>query len=186
GRLSAGVCCRMWTKATHERLAEHRVPEILEADLSSMMVDLSKWGVDDHLQLTWLTPPPKASVAQALDTLHQINALENNRITAHGKKIHNLACHPRIANMLLLAKEQQLEALATDLAAVLEERDPLPRDSGTDINLRIEALRRYRNNSGQGGKFARIEKVAASYRNMLKIDSDNSVYDAFDCGILLA
>jgi ATP-dependent helicase HrpB len=91
GRLSNGVCYRLWTLATHNRLAEHRIPEIMEADLTSLMLDMAKWGVTDINQLTWLTPPPKASLNRASETLHQIGALENNRITEHGKQIHQLA-----------------------------------------------------------------------------------------------
>jgi ATP-dependent helicase HrpB len=186
GRLSAGVCYRLWTAATHNRLAEHRIPEIMEADLTSLVLDMAKWGVSDINQLTWLTPPPKASLNQASDTLHQIAALENNRITEHGKQIHQLACHPRIAHMLLKAETTEMKQLATDIAALLEERDPLPRDSGIDINLRIEALRRARNNNGSGNRFARIEKNAASYRKLLQIEVSNEVYDAYDAGLLLA
>ncbi len=186
GRLSNGVCYRMWTMATHERLVSHRVPEILEADLASLALDMVQWGVDDIQKLTWLTPPPKIALAQAYDTLYQLNALENGKITTHGKQIHALACHPRIAHMLLMAKDENAKQLATDIAAVLEERDPLPRESGIDINLRIEALRRTRNNGGNVGRFARIEKIAASYRKMLNVKEDNSAVDVFETGLLLA
>ncbi|MCZ8284227.1 MAG: ATP-dependent helicase HrpB, partial [Bacteroidia bacterium] len=74
GRLSSGVCYRLWTKATHERLAEHRVPEIMEADLCSLVLELSKWGTDDITQMCWLTLPPKSALQQAYDTLQQIGA----------------------------------------------------------------------------------------------------------------
>ena len=185
GRLSSGVCYRMWTKATHERLAEHRVPEIMEADLASLVLDMAQWGVSNIQSLTWLTPPPKIALAQATETLHQLNALENNKIAEHGKQIHRLACHPRIAHMLLMASDDVTIKLATDIAAVLEERDPLPRDSGIDINLRVEALRRARMNNSLG-RFARIEKVAASYRKMLNVEMDNGAVDVFETGLLLA
>jgi ATP-dependent helicase HrpB len=185
GRLSSGVCYRMWTKATHERLAEHRVPEIMEADLASLVLDMAQWGVSNIQSLTWLTPPPKIALAQATETLHQLNALENNKITEHGKQIHRLACHPRIAHMLLMASDDITIKLATDIAAVLEERDPLPRDSGIDINLRVEALRRARMNNSLG-RFARIEKVASSYRKMLNVEMDNGAVDVFETGLLLA
>lgn len=186
GRLSAGVCYRMWTKATHERLSEHRVPEIMEADLASLVLDMAQWGVTNINELAWLTPPPKSALTQATETLQQLNALENGKITSHGKQIHRLACHPRIAHMLLLAQDETDKQLATDIAAVLEERDPLSRDSGIDINLRIEALRRSRNNGGSGNKFGRIEKVAASYRKMLDVEINNGPVDVFETGLLLA
>ena len=186
GRLSAGVCYRMWTAATHQRLAEHRIPEIMEADLAALVLDLAQWGITNIEQLTWLSPPPKASVAQAIDTLTNLNALESGRITEHGKQLHQLACHPRIAHMLLKAKDDDAVALATDLAAILEERDPLPKESGIDINLRIEALRRARQNNSLGNKFGRIEKVAESYRRMLNAQPNNGPVDVFETGLLLA
>lgn len=186
GRLSAGVCYRMWSKATHERLTEHRSPEILEADLASLVLDMAQWGIVDIQQLTWLTPPPKGALSQASDTLHQLNALDKGRITAHGKQIHELPCHPRIAHMLLMAKENNTLALATDLAAIIEEKDPLPREAGIDINLRVEALRRYRRDEGKGKSFGKIEKIAASYRSLLEIEEENEKFDPFETGVLLA
>ena len=186
GRLSAGVCYRMWTKATHERMAEHRIPEIMEADLCSLVLELSKWGTDDITKMCWLTLPPKSSLQQAYDTLQQIGALDSGKITEHGKQVHQLACHPRIAHMLLLAETESMKQLGCDIAGILEERDPLPKDSGIDINLRIEALRRARSHNAFNNKFKRIEKNAASYRKLLKLEADNSTIDPFETGLLLA
>lgn len=187
GRLSAGVCYRMWTKANQERMIEHRIPEIMEADLAALVLDMAKWGISNLNQLTWLSPPPKAAVMQAVDVLTNLNALDSNkRITEHGKEIHQLPCHPRIAHMLLKAKQDNAIALATDIAAILEERDPLPKDSGIDINLRIEALRRSRQNNSAGNRFGRIEKVAESYRKMLNQEAENGPVDDHETGLLLA
>ena len=186
GRLSPGVCYRMWSKATQDRLADHRIPEILEADLASLVLDMAKWGIIDVQQLTWLTPPPLATVSQAADTLHQLNALEHGRITEHGKKMHELPCHPRIAHMLLKAKEDGLLTLATDIAPLLEERDPLKTEAGIDLNIRIEALRRYRSGGGKNPRFNRIEKIAAFYRQLFNISKNNDPVDPYETGILLA
>lgn len=221
GRLSAGVCYRMWTKVTHQRLAEHRVPEIMEADLCSLVLELCKWGTEDISKLCWLTLPPKSSLQQAYDTLLNIGALESHtsttlsttrlaegnqgtnnqlqnrvtpsgvegqhyKITEHGKQIHSLACHPRIAHMLILAETLEMKQLACDIAAILEERDPLPKDSGIDLNLRIEALRRARANNSFNNKFKRVEKNSASYRKMLKIDASSAGVDPQETGLLLA
>ncbi|MCD6019182.1 MAG: box helicase [Bacteroidetes bacterium] len=186
GRLNAGVCFRLWTKATHERMAAHRVPEIEEADLCSLVLELCKWGNHDVTQLCWITLPPKNALQQAHDTLHQIGALDNNKITEHGRQIHQLACHPRIAHMLLLAETTGMKQLACDIAGILEERDPLPKDSGIDLNLRIEALRRARAHNAFNNKFKRIEKNASSYRRLLKLEANNDPMDAYDTGLLLA
>jgi ATP-dependent helicase HrpB len=118
--------------------------------------------------------------------LHQLGALENGKITTHGKQIHQLACHPRIAHMLLLATTDHAKQLATDVAAILEERDPLPKDSGIDLNLRVEALRRGRSNNALGNRFTRIEKVADQYRKMLNVQIDNGPIDSYETGLLLA
>ncbi|MDW3192142.1 MAG: ATP-dependent helicase HrpB [Cytophagales bacterium] len=186
GRLEAGKCYRMWSLGTHERLDEHRTPEIMEADLASLVLDLALWGITDVNQLTWLTPPPKGKLKQASDILHELGALDKGRITEHGKKMHKIPCHPRLAHLLLIAEEQDLLDLATDLAAVLEERDPLPPNSGIDINLRIEALRKHRSEDRQGRGLSRIEKVAASYRKLFDIESSDEPVDDFETGFLLA
>lgn len=185
GRLSAGHCYRMWSPVTHQRLGEHIVPEILEADLASLVLDMAQWGIIDPLQMTWLTPPPKGAVSQASDLLHQLDALENGKITAHGQKMLRLPCHPRIAHMLILAEEDDQLALATDIAALFEERDPLGREAGIDINTRIEALRTHRRENREGRKMARIEKIADQYRRLVEIEADNSFIDPYETGVLI-
>ncbi|WP_346854771.1 ATP-dependent helicase HrpB [uncultured Draconibacterium sp.] len=186
GRLGPGVCYRMWTKATQHRFEKHRTPEIEEADLASLALEMAKWGVDDINSLTWLTPPPKGHVEQAKELLQQIEALEDGKITEHGKAIHKLPCHPRLAHMLLLADEEDLTALACDVAALLDERDPLGKESGIDINLRIEALRRFRKGTLKNKRLKRIAKTAEQYRRMLNVEEDNSAVDCFETGLLLA
>lgn len=186
GRLSAGVCYRMWTKATDSRLEEHTTPEIEHADLCNLMLDMAQWGIADPRSLTWVTPPPQRHVAQASELLHQLEALENNRITDHGRQLHRLPTHPRIAHMLIRAQEAGHLALATDIAPLLEERDPLPPDSGIDINLRIEALRRFRREKAGGNRLMRIEQLAAQYRSMFNIDADNGAVNEYETGIILA
>ncbi|MCK6610665.1 MAG: ATP-dependent helicase HrpB [Bacteroidia bacterium] len=186
GRLYPGVCYRMWTAATHNRLADHRTPEIEQADLASLVLELACWGVNDVGALNWLNEPPKAHVAQAYDLLDLLGALENKKLSAHGKRIHQLACHPRIAHMLLLAQDEESQALACDIAAILEERDPLPRESGIDINLRIDALRRARKENAGSKKFQRLIKLAESYRSLLKIQENNQPTDPFLTGLLVS
>src|SRR5690606_8917112 len=127
--------------------------------------------------------PP--SVAQASDLLHALGALQNGKITPHGHAIHALPCHPRMAHMLLESKRIGQPGLATDIAALLEERDPLGRDAGIDINLRVEALRRHRAYGNAGKRFDNLEKIARSYRKLLGNDADNGTVDAHASGLLL-
>lgn len=185
GRLSPGVCYRMWSKTTHSRMTEHLLPQILETDLASLMLDMAQWGVIDINQLTWLTPPPKGAVLQASNTLHELDALEHGKITPQGTKMLKLPCHPRIAHMLLMADEDDNVALAADIAAFLEERDPLGREAGIDINTRIEALRRYRNQNRTGGRMAKLKKVADSYLKLFKLEAENEMPDPYETGVML-
>ncbi|MFZ9954510.1 MAG: ATP-dependent helicase HrpB [Flavobacteriales bacterium] len=185
GRLSPGVCYRLWTKPMHAKLAEHRTPEIVEADLASFVLDMAVWGVQNINSLTWLTPPPLHHIVTAKELLEELNALENGKITEHGKKMHALPCHPRVAHMMLIAAENDRVHLAADIAALLEERDPLGKESGIDINLRIEALRRERARKSVGRKFSRIAKIAEQYRSMFKSEENNSLVDPYETGVLL-
>ena len=186
GRLSEGTCYRMWTKATHSRLAETGTPEIEQADLSSLMLDMAKWGVIDPNELNWLTPPPRKNIIKASQLLHEIEALENNRITAHGKRLNKLPTHPRIAHMLVRAEEEGQLALATDIAPLFEEKDPLPQEPGIDINIRIEALRRYRRDKVGQKSLGSIEKLASQYRKLFDIKTDNGPVNDFETGLLIA
>ena len=200
GRLGPGVCYRLWSEATHHTLQPMRQPEILEADLAPLLLDLANWGVEDPKDLSWITPPPAGAVSQAREILKQLGALQDNKITPRGKEMLRLPTHPRIAHMLLGASafdfiqaNQQnpnsLVALATDIAAMLEERDPLAKNSGTDLSLRIETLRKWRKGEATIADryiLERIERMAASWRKILKINLDDSPPADTDVGRLLA
>ncbi len=187
GRLGPGVCYRLWNEATHHNLIPTRQPEILDADLSSMILELANWGIYDMSNLSWITPPPAGAVSQAKELLQQLGAIQDNVITTRGKKMLKLPTHPRIAHMLLLNHDNL--PLATDIAALLEERDPLEKNAGADLCLRIDALRKWR--SGQSvnadrAALERIEKLAASWRKIFNIKTDNvSIIDS-DAGSLVA
>ncbi len=182
GRLGPGVCYRLWAEATHHMLQPSRQPEILEADLASLMLELANWGIQNLNELTWITTPPEGAVKQARELLHNLEALENNKITTRGKEMLKLPTHPRIAHMLLsplsLGRGAGGEgALSTDIAAILEERDPLQKESGADLSLRVEVLRKWRRGdrvSAERNALERIERLASSWRRIFKLQVDNS------------
>ncbi|WP_373521939.1 ATP-dependent helicase HrpB [Aquiflexum sp.] len=186
GRLGPGYCYRMWSSFTQSQMQEFRTPEILEADLTFLVLDMAKWGIENIQELTWLTPPPLGTLSQATELLHEINVLDQGKITAHGKKVHQIPAHPRIAHMLIIAEELGKTALATDIAALLEERDPLDSEMGVDINLRVEGLRRARKENLSIKGFDKIEKVGKQYRKMLKVNEENTPVDSFETGLLIA
>ncbi|HEY0898580.1 MAG TPA: ATP-dependent helicase HrpB [Sphingobacteriaceae bacterium] len=187
GRLNTGTCYRMWSAATHSRLAPYRTPEILDTDLAPLVLDLLEWGITDATSLCWLNNPPATALNSAMELLQVLGAVEGRKITALGKKIHRLPCHPRLANMLILAEESGKLPLATDIAALLEERDPLDRIvAGADLNLRIENLRRYRLSGQHDKRWEKIAKTAAAYRKLFDTPVDNSAFDHYATGLLLA
>jgi ATP-dependent helicase HrpB len=148
GRLGPGVCYRLWSETEHAALAAHTAPEILEADLAPVALDLAEWGIVDPRSLRWLDPPPAATFAQARDLLRSLDAIDaHGRITPHGRTLARLGTHPRLAHMIVRGAELGLQRPALEIAAVLGERDLL-RWSGSrrdaDLRLRIEALRRGR------------------------------------------
>jgi ATP-dependent helicase HrpB len=126
---------------------------------------------------------------QAREILEQLEALSENGITPKGKEMANLPTHPRLAHMLIEAKQFGLESLAGDVAGVLEERDPLSKDVGADLSLRVVELRKWRSGvkvSGNGNVFDRIERLSKNWRRLFNIPTDNSVVADDKIGFLIA
>ena len=196
GRLGPGVCLRLWSEGSHIHLIPNRKPEILEADLAPLMLELSQWGIKNINELAWLTAPTAGAVSQATELLTQLGALQNSKITARGKEMLQMPTHPRLAHMLIEAiafqknkPSENFKALACDITALLEERDPLQKETGADISLRIEILRKYRSGERVNADrrvLDRIERLSLSWRKLLKIDIDNSNPNVFNIGKLLA
>src|SRR5581483_11410675 len=119
GRLGPGICYRIWSETSQRSLAPFTSPEILEADLVPLALELARWGVRDPTELRWLDEPPGATLASARDLLLRLGAIDcHSRITAHGRRMAQLSTHPRLAHMLLESVELHSLALAADLAAV--------------------------------------------------------------------
>ena len=186
GRVAPGVCYRLWSKGTEARMETVRRPEILDADLTSLILDTAIWGEREVERLPWLTPPPKSSVVHARTLLQSLGALdEEGRVTQQGKALSKLPCHPRIARMLLTADTSERMAMAADIAALLEEKDPLSGCGDISIATRLDALRRERRN-GRAGRWGRIIKIARQYAEMIHTKDDNSAVNPYEVGALLA
>lgn len=144
GRLGPGRCLRLWSPAEQQRRPAFDPPELLEVDPLPIALQLAEWGGAGDDTLPWLTPPPRRSLAEARSLLEQLGAVDGDgRITAHGRAMARLGVHPRLAHMLLRARERGWEALATAMAVLLSERDPLDRrEAGSDLMRRLDWLRR--------------------------------------------
>jgi ATP-dependent helicase HrpB len=143
GRTEPGVCYRLWDEPQTASLAAYTQPEILSADLSSLVLDLAQWGVSDPATLAFLDPPPLPALKEARSLLLELGALDaDGRITAEGNSLRALALPPRLARMIVDSHRLGAGAEAAEIAAVLTERG-LGGDS-VDLDARLEQFRRDR------------------------------------------
>jgi ATP-dependent helicase HrpB len=170
GRVAPGICYRLWSEGAQASLAPATPPEILEADLAPLALELARWGTDDATRLQWLDAPPAATLQQARELLQRLDALNaQGRMTAVGRDMARLPVHPRLAHMLLAARGLDAVELAAQLAALLSERDVLRRGVGAtqhdpDIRSRLELLR-----SAAGGESANqnlLERVQRGAKSL--------------------
>ncbi len=145
GRLGPGACYRLWTEQEDRVLSPHHTPEMMEADLTSLALELAAWGISDPHELLWLTPPPEASYKQARELLCQLGALDKGGgLLPHGRRMAELGLHPRLAHMILTAMPLGYGEVACELAAILNERDFFRTSHGAvdaDLRNRMQSLR---------------------------------------------
>ena len=177
GRLESGVCYRLWSEAQHEQMAGFSVPEIQQADLAGLALQLARWGVVPT-QLKWLDVPPVAAFTQARDLLSRLGALQaDSNLSKHGQAMAELPAHPRIAHLLMRGHELGLASLACDIAALLGERD-IQRGGGADLHSRLAILSgEQRAQRGEQGGVQRARQLAKQYRSFLRGNATNAVSD---------
>ncbi len=143
GRTEPGVCYRLWDEPQTASLAAYTQPEILSADLSSLVLDLAQWGVTDPAALSFLDPPPAPALKEAKSLLQELDALDaDGRINAEGKRLRALALPPRLARMIVDSDRLGAGGAAAEIAAILTERG-LGGDS-VDLDHRLDQFRRDR------------------------------------------
>ncbi len=183
GRLGPGVCYRLWSEAEHRALPAYASPEILEADLAPLALDLIRWGTQDPNALPWLDAPPAAAYAQAMALLGELDAVDAGRITAHGKAMAALPVHPRLAHMMIKGRQLGLGGLACNIAALLSERDIL-RARDVDLRRRIEVIAGGQDRDADRGALMRVRDLARQLRRQLSVpETDGRINQA---GLLLA
>jgi len=199
GRLGPGVCYRLWSKQADLRLALKNIPEICEADLAWLMLELAAWGIVHPQDLHWLDQPPLAACNQARVLLVQMGALSSDgTITLHGKQMVEAGLHPRLGHMILRAVPLGLGGLACELAALIsqmEELQRITRQTDSDLRQLLAAMRQAGSLRGSGdglvetaGSRAVLRRIAIEIRHWqreFKIPASGST-DIEDCGILLA
>src|SRR5690242_12462118 len=180
GRLEPGVCYRLWPEESQRGLLPFTPPEILDADLAPLALELAAWGVSDAATLPWLMPPPAASLATARALLIDLGALDAaGTITPHGRAMVRLGQHPRLAHLVLKGRDLKQGRVAALLAAILSERDFLRLPPGQrDVDLR------HRVDIALSGKAPR--QIAEIARRLTPREGKNETPDAAMTGALLA
>jgi ATP-dependent helicase HrpB len=188
GRLQAGHCYRLWSEQQQAQLAQQSTPEILQADLAALVLQLIAWGVTDINELSWLDLPPAGAISQALDLLHKLKAihpasaatgaisLANSKPSRHGQLMASMPTHPRLAHMLISAARHRLLDTGSALAAVLADRSPLGRDSGADLSIPLAMVMGEQPSHSQHQSWLkRTRQQAKIFRQLLgKINADTS------------
>ncbi|MGB0712478.1 MAG: ATP-dependent helicase HrpB [Gammaproteobacteria bacterium] len=186
GRQGPGFCHRLWPEGRDSEMQAQRPPEIIEADLAPLLLDLAHWGVTDPATLHWPTLPPGAHVEQARALLVRLGALdERGRITATGRAMNAFPVHPRLAHMLVRARSSGERALAARIAALLGERDVFHRghEAGSSLEARLEHLDHA---DRRRGALKTLHQVIAQLSRQMKLAPDDRPAPAHHVGPLLA
>jgi ATP-dependent helicase HrpB len=138
GRQQPGICYRMWTEHEHAQLPDYPQPEIKNADLASLALDLAAWGEPTGERLQFIDPPPRHHLAQARTLLQYLGAIDRDgSITPHGRVMTDLPIHPRLAHMIIRGAAIGCTSTACTIAALLEERDLFSGRADTDVDLSV-------------------------------------------------
>ncbi|MEM8590938.1 MAG: ATP-dependent helicase HrpB [Pseudomonadota bacterium] len=165
GRLAEGVCLRLWTKGEEGSRAAYPPAEIEAADLAPLALELAQWGTSES-DLAFLTPPPAPALAEARALLTGLEALEDGKLTDHGRAMARLPLHPRLGHMLLKAGAE-----AAPLAALLGARDPVDTDDRA-LSLRLEAIRdtaRFRRARALPLREAALKEIKADAKRLARL-----------------
>ncbi len=183
GRLEPGVCYRLWTEEAQRGLLPFTPPEILDADLAPLALELAAWGVNDAATLPWLTPPPASSLATARALLLDLGAIDAaEAITPHGRAMARLGQHPRLAHLVLKGRELGQGRVAALLVAILSERDFLrlpPGQRDVDLRHRVDIAL-------SGKRDGALRLIQESARRLMPRDAKNETPDISMTGPLLA
>ncbi len=168
GRIADGTCFRLWTKGEDGALNAYPPAEIEAADLTSLVLELAVWGVRDPAELPFLTAPSPGAFAEGRALLTDLGALDDRgAVTAHGRRLAAMPLHPRLAHMLALAGRD-----AAPLAALLSDRDPLPRGTPVDLTLRLDAIAdptRFERARGLAPARGALERIRAEARRLARL-----------------
>lgn len=151
GRTELGIAIRLWHQGQTASLPAFSPPEILEADLSGLLLDCAAWGVSDPATLSLLDKPPAPALKEARSLLQRLGALdEDGRLSADGEAMRALALPARLAHMVASAAKRGEAQRAAELAVLLTERGLGGNE--TDLDARAARFRNDRSDRAQRAK----------------------------------
>lgn len=175
-RQMPGVAYRLWEEAATAGMPPFDPPQILEADLSPLLLDCALWGVSDPRALKWIDPPPDAAIAEARHRLESLGALgADGRPTPHGAALAKLPLPPRLAHMMVEGAARGWGRLAAEVAVLLSERGL----GGNDADLELR-LGRWRGERGKRADAAR--RLAERWERLVSTPAKAGVQPAQDSG----
>jgi ATP-dependent RNA helicase HrpB len=178
GRTEPGTCYRLWDEAQTLALPAAEAPEILEADLTGLVLDLAAWGTSDPTTLTFADPPPQAAWHEAKLLLQDLHALDGTgRLTGDGKALAILPLHPRLAHMVIEGNGRALGYTAALIALILSEPGLGGRDP--DLRTRLQSLRHDKSQRARDGR-------ALANRWLKLAGGSGATIDIESAGLLLA
>lgn len=176
GRLTEGKCIRLWSENEQQRLADYQPEEILNAELTSFILELSAWGITQYQEVNWLSKPVK----HHFDVACELNQLlgfidQNNKITYLGQQALSLGVEPRLASMLLRSHTAAETSIACLLAALLSEKDIIISPQSADITERFIILAEHFHRKPIGQKVNRaaldqVVKLARNFASKLSVE----------------
>jgi ATP-dependent helicase HrpB len=180
GRTEPGVCYRLWDEPQTASLAAYTQPEILSADLSSLVLDLAQWGVSDPGALAFLDPPPVPALKEANSLLSELGALDaDGRITEEGQSLRALALPPRLARMIVDSHRAGAGEEAAEITAILTERG-LGGDS-VDLDARLDQFRRDRSQRASSAR-----SLAQRWASQVASSKSPQAESELSTGVMLA
>ncbi len=190
GRTAPGHCIRLWDEAQHASMPARATPEILEADLAPLALELACAGIHDANALMWLDAPPLGALAQGQALLRDLGAMDvDGRVTTHGRAMAALGIAPRLAHLVLQGASLGMTTLACEVAALLAERDILRREAAehdADLSSRVDALRGRDRGTTDHARASRVRQEAQALRRALPRDASDANEALEDIGALIA
>ncbi|WP_448549061.1 ATP-dependent helicase HrpB [Thalassotalea fusca] len=176
GRLQAGQCVRLWSESAHNAFKPFQPEEITTAELTSLVLELSAWGITHYQDANWLTAPPIHHFSVACELNQSLGLVDaDHKITPVGQKALTLGVEPRLACMMLSCVSDIEKSLACLVAALLSERDILPHAHGSDLTDRVVAIIDYINDKNGASKTIAINKGAAEQVKQLARNFANKI-----------